>query len=520
MRLVLSVFCLLFCLAVPLAKPAKTEEPLDIGSRRELFVDRYLIDRLQGAQLELHEPQPAEKVLEIDRPWENNFNYGYKVFQEGGEYHLYYLARKTLKRKEHEKLNKDGSMNHGVLRSVSYARSQDGIHWEKPNLDLVEIDGSRENNVVMKGRLIPFVDNRPGVPADRRLKATSSHYRDRPGWKNEHPLDGKKFVDLYLYESTEGLDFRKVQEKPVFITTLPNGFDGIQSIFWSESENRYLLYFRYMTANDGTGKRSVARSTSHDLLTWSKPVPMEYTTGGIVPPEHLYEHQTVPYFRAPHIYVAFPSRFMKGRSALSKGVARAAGITADRTWGTDPDWLLRDCSDAAFMTSRGGILYDRTFMGVFVRPGPDTLNWVSRTNYPLQGVVQTGPEEMSIYVGRHYGHPSWHIQRLTLRLDGFSSVNASYGGGEMLTKPLKFQGSRLEINYSTSAAGGLRVEIQDVKGNPLPGFSISDCPEIIGDEIERTVAWKGGKDLGQIVGTPIRLRFVMKDADLYSLQFK
>ena len=64
------------------------------------------------------------------------------------------------------------------------------------------------------------------------------------------------------------------------------------------------------------------------------------------------------------------------------------------------------------------------------------------------------------------------------------------------------------------------MEIQDVKGNPLPGFSISDCPEIIGDEIERTVAWKGGKDLGQIVGTPIRLRFVMKDADLYSLRFK
>ena len=72
-------------------------------------------------------------------------------------------------------------------------------------------------------------------------------------------------------------------------------------------------------------------------------------------------------------------------------------------------WFLRDCSDVAFVTSRGRILYDRTFMGVFVRPGPDTLNWVSRANYPLQGVVQTGAEEMSIYVGGHYGHPSWHI---------------------------------------------------------------------------------------------------------------
>ncbi len=81
-----------------------------------------------------------------------------------------------------------------------------------------------------------------------------------------------------------------------------------------------------MTANDGTGKRSVARSTSQDLFTWTDPVPMEYTTGGIVPPEHLYEHLTVQYFRAPHIYVATPPRFMRGRSVVTKERAVQAGI--------------------------------------------------------------------------------------------------------------------------------------------------------------------------------------------------
>ena len=203
----------------------------EIGSRRELFVDHYLIDRLRGVHLQLHEPRPAEQVIRIDRPWENEFNYGYKVFQEGGVYHLFYLARTTLPAEQR------------FRRAISYARSRDGIHWEKPNLGLVEVDGSRENNVVMLGRLVPFVDNRPGVPANRRIKATSSHYRDRPDWKNEHPLDGRRYVDLFLYESSDGLDFRKVQEDPVFITTLPNGFDGIQSIFWSESEGKYVLYF-------------------------------------------------------------------------------------------------------------------------------------------------------------------------------------------------------------------------------------------------------------------------------------
>ena len=483
------------------------EEPKEIRSRRELFVDRFLIDRLEGVDLKLHEPVPAGVAIKIDRPWESKFNYGYKLFKEGGLYHLYYLARKIIGGEKR------------FIRSVSYAQSQDGIHWEKPNLGLVEVDGSRENNVVMDGRLVPFVDNRPGVPSGRRIKATSSHYRKRDNWKNEHPLDGKMYVDLFLYDSTDGVTFKKVEEEPVLITTLPNGFDGIQSIFWSQTEGKYLLYFRFMTANDGTGKRSVARSTSEDLLTWTDPVPMEYTTGGIVPPEHLYEHQTVPYFRAPHIYVATPPRFMKGRSALLLAAAREAGIVEDPTF-PDPDWQLRDCSDAAFMTSRGGTLYDRTFMGVFVRPGPDTLNWVSRTNYPLQGVVRTGPAEMSIYVGRHYGHPSWHIQRMTLRLDGFASVNAPYAGGQMITKPLKFKGSQLEINYSTSAAGGLRVEIQDGKGQPIPGFSLEECPEIIGDEISRVVSWKRGNEVGPLAGETIRLRFVMKDADLYSLRFQ
>ena len=127
---------------------------------------------------------------------------------------------------------------------------------------------------------------------------------------------------------------------------------------------------------------------------------------------------------------------------------------------------------------------------------------------------------MSIYVARHYGDPSWHIQRMSLRLDGFSSLNAPYEGGQLVTKPLRFKGTQLEINYSTSAAGGLKVEIQDEKGQPVKGFSLEECPEIIGDEISRIVSWKGGNDVGSLADKPVRLRFVMKDADLYSLRFR
>ena len=89
----------------------------------------------------------------------------------------------------------------------------------------------------------------------------------------------------------------------------------------------------------------------------------------------------------------------------------------------------------------------------------------------------------------------------------------------MLTKPFMFAGSQLEINYSTSAAGSVRVEIQQTDGTPVPGFTIDECVEIIGDEISRVVAWKAGSNVSRLAGTPIRLRFVMKDADLFSLRF-
>ena len=172
------------------------------------------------------------------------------------------------------------------------------------------------------------------------------------------------------------------------------------------------------------------------------------------------------------------------------------------------------------MSSRGGETYDRTFLESFIRPGSELQNWVARSNYPALGVVCTGPREMSIYIGRHYGQPSVHVERMTLRTDGFASIEASFAGGQMVTKPFTFLGKMLEINFASSAAGGLRVEIQDPAGKPLPGYSFDDCPEIIGDQIDRVVAWKGGTDVSPLAGKAVRLRFVMKDANLYSLCFR
>jgi hypothetical protein len=126
---------------------------------------------------------------------------------------------------------------------------------------------------------------------------------------------------------------------------------------------------------------------------------------------------------------------------------------------------------------------------------------------------------MFIYRLSHYAQPSAHMARYSLRTDGFVSVNAPFLGGEFVTKPFTFSGSKLEINFETSAAGGIRVEIQDEDGKPFAGFALNDCPEMIGDDIDRVVAWTGRTDVGKLVGKVVRLRFALRDADLYSLRF-
>lgn len=99
-----------------------------------------------------------------------------------------------------------------------------------------------------------------------------------------------------------------------------------------------------------------------------------------------------------------------------------------------------------------------------------------------------------------------------MRTDGFVSVNAGWGGGEFVTKPLTFAGSSLVINYSTSVAGHVRFEIDDGETTLASG-------EIFGDEIERTVEWDGGANLSAMAGKTVRLRVNLKEADLYSIRF-
>ena len=461
-----------------------TPEVIDIGSRLELFTDYFLIDNLDNSSLKLHNPIDKGSVFKFDEPWEGPFSGYCTVIKDGELFRLYYRGLPTA--------GKDGRPD----EHTCYAESKDGIQWVKPNLKIHEVDGIRKNNVILSNvapvthNFSPFLDTRKGIDPKQKYKA----------------LGGTAQSGLIAYVSEDGIQWNLLK-KPVFKAG-ESVFDSQNVSFWSEEEQIYVCYFRTWTKEDYKGYRSVSRTTSKDFIHWSDPVVMKF---GDTKLEQLYTNQTSPYFRAPHIYISVAARFMPNRQVISEEEAKKLDV--------NPKYF-KDCSDAIFMTTRGGNQYDRTFMESFIRPGIGLQNWVSRSNYPALNVVQTSPTEMSVYVNQDYAQPTAYLNRYALRIDGFTSVHAPYHGGEILTKPIRFTGNKLMINFSTSAAGFIKVEILDLDGNKMEGFELENSTEIIGNEIEKIVTWNGNPDLNKINKKPVRLRFVMKDADLYSIRFK
>ncbi len=457
-------------------------QPIDVGSQRQVFVDRHLIGSMDGVRLELGQPRDEGAVFHFDRSWEGPFCGYSTVIADGDRYLLYYRGLPEA--------GADGTNR----ETTCVAISTDGIRWSRPDLGLFEVDGTLRNNVILAGvapvthNFSPFLDGREGVDPAERFKA----------------LGGNEHSGLVAWTSPDGLRWNRLQEEPVITDGM---FDSQNVAFWSEAEQCYACYLRTWSGGGYSGFRTVSRATSEDFIHWTESAPMAFGDG---PLEHMYTNQTHPYFRAPQVYVGVAARFMPGRQVISGADAARLGV--------NPRYF-NDCSDAVLLTSRGGETYERIFNEAFIRPGIGLENWVSRSNYPALNIVQTGPTEMSLYVNQNYAQHSARLHRYSLRLDGLASIAAGADGGEWRTKPVIFRGARLSVNFGTSARGGLRVELQDATGKPIPGFTLEDAVEQIGNEIDRTVSWKGGSDVSSLAGRPVRLRFVMADADLFSFIF-
>jgi hypothetical protein len=495
--------------ATPRTARAAVKSAVVIGDRRELFLDDFLIDGLSGkAERRLHHPVRREVVLVHDEPWEGSGSGYHSVFQDGGLYRMYYKAWHL-------------DVSPGKVRTDThplyccYAESDDGIHWRKPKLGLVEFQGSKDNNIVLAsgtrgplhvdaGHPAIFKDDNPAAPPEARYKAF---------------VRSEKPNGLLPFKSPDGIHWSPMSDGPVITD---GAFDSQNLAFWDSAHGTYRAYWRYFTdPKKGRSLRAIRTATSPDLLHWGEQADLSYSDS---PPEELYTNQIKPYFRAPHILIGFPTRYTdRGWSpsmkALPEREHREMRSSGSPRYGTA-------ITEALVMASRDGVKFTR-WNEAFLRPGIERLGtWNYGHQYLAWQIVETpsdlegAPAELSLFASESYWTgTSSALRRYTLRPDGFVSVSAPMGGGELVTKPLTFEGNRLLLNVSTSAAGTLRVEIQAPDGKPLPGFSLADCDDLFGDSLDREATWKGRGDVGSLASKPVKLRFVLQDADLYALRF-
>lgn len=480
---------LLLC-AVYLGLYAQEWIPYEVGNKRELFVDKYLIDKAVNIEHRLQTPIPMGPVMEFDKPWEGKFSAYVTVLYAEGLYRMYYRGI--------------ASDNRPLAEMTCYAISADGVLWSKPNLGLFEVNGTKDNNVVLLGsdlqtshNLHVFYDGREGIPVEERYKAVGGTSSNQ----------SRKHKGLYRYTSPDGIHW-KLQDSTAMFTGY--AMDSQNILTWLPDEQCYAIYLRTWTEDrPGDAKllkgiRTVSRSTSKDFVHWTEPQPMTFGETAL---EDLYTNATQPYFRAPHILTALPFRFTPNSKVLSDEELIDYGL--DKT-------MWQGVSDAVLMSSRGGTSYDRTFLESFVRPGSNAYNWAARSNMPASGIVQTGPDEMSIYVTRAYGADNVYLERLKLRLDGFASLKAGFQEGYVVTKPLVLNGNFIDLNFSTSSVGYVKVVLTDEFGKEIPGFGEQDANKMIGDKIDAQVAWSSGSSISSLRNKTVRIKFILKDADVFA----
>ncbi len=501
--------------------------PVDIGSRLELMVDDCLEAWLGGgARRHLNSPVPQEITLRMDAPWEGNASGGFTVFEDGGLFRMYYRGQNF----EYS----GGELSSPRGKYVCYAESSDGIHWEKPELGLVEFDGSKKNNIVMdadkilNGMFSPFKDGNPACEPDARYKSFVL-------------MERGKVRGLWAYKSADGIQWAEMSSGPVITKGL---LDTQNLAFWDGARGEYRAYHRNEFRQAQTGEepygshsiqaggerqrgsrygRDILTATSSDFVHWTDSVFVNYSEGR---PSELYTNQVTPYYRAPHLFLGFPARYVE--RTWSESLECLPELEHRRMRAGISERYGAALTDGMFMSSRDGYNFN-LWPESFIRPGLRPRdNWTYGDNFQNWGIVTTpsavawAPEELSFYVREGYWRDeASSLRRYTMRVDGFASVQAPLSGGELVTKPLIFAGRDLVLNFSASAAGSVRVELlRDQMNEPIEGFRLEDCIEVLGDELERVVRWQEGRALDGLAGTPVRLRFVLRDADLYSFRFR
>jgi hypothetical protein len=483
----------------------KEQEAFDIGTKRQFFFDDMLIESSKGITIRMNPPlRTGHVVLKADAPWEKALH-GHigaycSLIKEDDNIRLWYDVR------------------FGGTVQVAYAESKDGIHFTKPIVGRYELDGSKENNIVMPNRIgggSVWID--PHAPPDKKYRSQSKGYNP--------PTSGK----LYCYHSADGIEWTLWQYQDI-------GNCDTQSIaFWDYRIMRYVLYTR-KNPNAGTPARSrvVRRLESDDLEHWENEVIVmaadeiddaTYVSPTPKPPVDYYGAAIFRYPNADGPYVMLSQAFWHFKRRIPE---RRWGISGKK----DPrsgEKLAPSTIDVRLAFSHDGLHFQR--LGgrkPFLNLGPEGA-FDSRMVWAIPNPIIMGDQIWIYYAGKNTDHdgytdptsaePMSGIGLAVMRLDGFISADADYTGGQMTTHLMTFQGKRLIVNLDTGGGGSLQVEILDKSGKPIDGYTQADATVLCGNSVKMPVTWNKNQDVSELSGYPIRLRFTMRDCKLYAFSF-
>ena len=521
---------------------------IDVGTRKQLFIDTRFVQASEGITLSAHSPyQTGEQTVTPDATWEKGDTIGsYSTIvredrPDGPLFRLWYMI-------ESGEPTAATGFNPPFM-GVAYAESTDGLHFRKPQLGLVEKGGSKENNLVIPsdpslmrvgGGSVGFDEN-PNCPPAERYKSWSKIY-PKPPASGMHMGHG-------IWASPDGLHWKFLIQ--------PTGLraaDTQPSWFWDTRLGKYVGYSREWVNVQGEGPvRMASRVESEDMRSWSgmqialspdtrdfaaypRPV-VNFETFHLVKdrlvgengrktpdgslmkgdddvpipgaPVDMYGPGVFPYREADDVYVGLVPMFYHWR------------FQGKSTW--------PDTCDVQLALSRDGIHFIRPEKRQpFLALGPGG-RFDSRWIWPMVRPVRMGDELWFYYVGLNQDHssrvdakakgPMSAISRAVLRLDGFVSADADYEGGWMLTPPIRFSGSKLELNVDTSAGGEVEVEVLDALGTPISGYTLADADPINANSIRTPVSWHTSTDVTRLAGRTIQLHIRMRNARLYAFQF-
>ena len=485
-----------------------------------LFLDDHVIERSTGFQRVVRHPRPRGIVLEPDRLWERiGLTPLYVGRRKDGRLECYYRA-------------------HGPQGpNDAYAISTDGLHWEKPNLGLVEFRGSKENNLIpvaqprdlfMHGNVSDparrYTLHTPGNPASVFFSRETPDFLNDPDWRDN-------LVDAGGFQ--------------------PSDYNTLE--FWDDLHGEWVAMRQ---APNHPPTRCGGRYASPDLKNWTLAHFLYPDAHDSTDPRYFHEVYGILSVHVEGMVLGYAYWFTGDRTHPNPDMYRGAGgrVTTDKDLVGKS--VAKGTMEVRLVTSRdGGKTWDRTVSReAWIPHGKeqDSYDRYVRLDAPP---FRNGDEDWfycSGYDGDHSGFNYYHSRRnmkvrgllYTQKHNRYVSLTAGNDPRVLITRPLEVTGETLQLNVDGSR-GEVRVGIGIDKIIPHPsgqwkfkavlphwmvedrwqethleeGFHINDCEPLQANSIQHNVNWENA-DLASLQGKIVRLYIMVQDADLYGFRFR